>query len=298
MRGTVHGSEGGLYRVVLESGEAVEASLRGRLKRGSPGTQRVVIGDRVEVSVEPDGTSVIEGVAPRRTEVVRKGPGGRHSKVIAANVDRLVVVVAVAHPPPGQTLIDRLLVIGEANHLNPAIVFNKVDLAPSGHEELRELYRDVGYRVIETSAITGTGIDELRDLLASGTSALVGPSGVGKSTLLNAVQPGLDLQAGELSHRAGRGRHTTVSSRLISLECGGRVADTPGFSDVGIWGLEPRELEECFPEFASHRDTCRFRMCSHLHEPGCGVRVALEDGEIDPQRFQSYERLVREAEES
>lgn len=295
MRGTVCGSEGGVYRILLDSGCETEASLRGRLKKTSRPRDRVVIGDRVEVSRSPEGSATIEGVEPRRTEVVRKGPGGRRPKIVAANVDQLLVVAAAARPAPQRSLIDRLLVIGEANHLQPVLVLNKMDLVAGSSLELAALYRSIGYRVLETSAATGSGIGELEDVLNGTTSALVGPSGVGKSTLLNAIQPGLALEAGELSHRLGAGRHTTVSARLIPLDVGGMVADTPGFSDVGVWGVEPRELERCFPEFAGHRDACRYRGCTHLHEPGCRVRRALREGEIDPGRFESYERLVQES---
>lgn len=297
MWGTVFESQGGVYRVRLDSGEEVETSLRGRLKKDPAPGDRIVIGDRVQISVESDGSGSILGVGPRRTEVVRKGPGGRHPKVIAANIDQLVVVSA-SRPVPRQPFIDRLLVIGEANHLDPVLVFNKVELGRGVIAELAELYRGVGYRVLETSAVSGVGLPELRDVLCSGTSALLGASGVGKSTLLNAIQPGLDLRAGALSHKRGRGRHTTVSSRLISLECGGLVADTPGFSDAGVWGVESRDLELCFPEFANHRASCRFRGCTHLHEPGCGVRQALSRGEVHRGRFESYERLVLEAADS
>lgn len=298
MKGTVCGSEGGVYRILLDSREETEASLRGRLKKTPRPQDRVVIGDRVEVSRSPDGSLTIEGVDPRRTEVVRKGPGGRRPKVVAANVDRLLVVAAAARPAPRPALIDRLLVIGEANHLEPVLVFNKMDLASGASVDLAGLYRTVGYRVLETSAVTGWGMEELAEVLSLGTSALVGASGVGKSTLLNAIQPSLGLEAGELSRRRGSGKHTTVSARLIPLEIGGMVADTPGFSDVGIWGVEPRELERCFPEFGEYRGACRYRSCTHLHEPGCEVRSALERGEIHRGRFGSYERLVQEADRS
>ena len=162
---------------------------------------------------------------------------------------------------------------------------------------LTGLYRAVGYQVLETSAVTGEGLPELKDLLCSGISALVGPSGVGKSTLLNAIEPGLGLQTGELSHKQGTGRHTTVSARLIPLECGGLVADTPGFSDVGVWGVDQRELEGCFPDFHPFREECQFRGCTHLHEPNCGVQAALEREKIDAGRFESYRSLVQEASE-
>ena len=300
MRGTVHGSMGGVYRVRLDSGGVLEASLRGRLKREARTGDRVVIGDRVEVVTGQDGSVTIEEVRARRSEIVRRGSGGRRPKVVAANVDRLVVVAAAARPEPRQSLLDRLLVVGEANHLDLALVFNKSDLVQKGLacQEMVRLYRRIGYRVLEASAVSGDGLEALKDLLCSGTSALVGMSGVGKSSLLNAIQPGLCLKTGELSHKVGRGRHTTVSSRLIPLECGGLVADTPGFSDVGVWGVEQRDLEKCFPDFHPFREECRFRGCTHLHEPNCGVQAALARNEIEEGRFESYRTLVQESVDS
>jgi ribosome biogenesis GTPase len=221
-----------------------------------------------------------------------------------------VAVFSVARPEPRQALIDRLLVVGEANHLEVVLVLNKTDLLggvvpdregasvdegslPRLH--LSALYRAIGYEVLETSAVTGEGLDALQDMLARGTSVLAGPSGVGKSSLLNAIEPELGLRTGELSHRRGHGKHTTVSARLIALECGGFVADTPGFSDVGVWGIEPRELESCFPEFARFREECRFRGCAHINEPDCRVQGALAEGDIHKGRFESYLGLVQEA---
>jgi ribosome biogenesis GTPase len=308
VRGTVHQSEGGVYRVTLDSGEAVDASLRGRLKRGARLGDSVVIGDVVGVALGPDGSASIEVVEERRSQVVRRGAGGRHPKVVAANVDRLLVVAAAVRPEPRQALLDRLLVVGEANHITPVLVMNKVDLAReicgkarcSGSParsapDLLALYRGIGYQVVETSARTGEGLDALRDLLAGGLSAMVGPSGVGKTSLLNALEPHLGLRVGDLSHRRGQGRHTTVSARLLTLSCGGLVADTPGFSDVGVWGVRAENLGACFPEFLNHQAECRFRGCTHLHEPGCEVRAAVARGAIDPGRFESYRVLVDEA---
>ncbi|MBT8396909.1 MAG: ribosome small subunit-dependent GTPase A [Gemmatimonadetes bacterium] len=308
MKGTVYGSQGGVYLTRLDSGEFCDASLRGRLKQEVRTGDRVVIGDRVEVATRKDGTATIESVHDRRSQIIRKGPGGRRPKVVAANVDRLVVVASATRPEPRQLLLDRLLVIGESNDLDPVLVMNKIDLVASGspevsqgqeaelpiHSRLLRLYRGIGYHVLETSALTGEGMSELESVLCSGTSALLGPSGVGKSTLLNTVQPGLGLRTGELSHKKGRGRHTTVSARLIPMECGGLVADTPGFSDVGVWGVDQRDLEGCFPDFHPFRGECQFRGCTHLHEPNCGVQAALARAEIDPSRFESYRSLVQE----
>lgn len=299
LRGRIHGSEGGLYRVVLASGEKREASLRGRLKRQARTGDKVVIGDEVGVLEDADGSVTIEEVYPRKTEIVRRGPGGRRPKVVAANVQRLIVVAAVTRPEPRQPLLDRLLVMAESNGLESVLVFNKMDLLDDeGRVKIKTLtglYSRLGYPVLHTSAEDGSGLDALMEVVCRGTSALVGPSGVGKSRLLNAIQPGLDLRIGDLSLKRGRGRHTTVSGRLIQLDCGGLVADTPGFSDVGVWGVDPRDLEPCFPEFSPFREGCQFRGCSHLHEPGCAVREALAEGTIDPERFSSYATLIAEA---
>ncbi len=297
--------------MVLASGETLDASLRGRLKQEVLTGDKVVIGDRVEVEVDDDGSGTIERVLERTSQVVRRGTGGRRPKVVAANVDRLLVVASAGRPEPRQPLFDRLLVVGEANGLETVVIMNKADLLEARHpggeggrgehspaRALVELYRGIGYQVLETSARTGQGLDVVRALLGRGIAALVGPSGVGKSSLLNALEPELGLRTGELSHRNDKGRHTTVSARLLALECGGLVADTPGFSDVGVWAESPTDLERCFPEFAPYRGGCRFRGCTHLHEPDCKVRVALEQGAIDPLRFESYRILVDEAEGS
>jgi len=308
--GTVHETLGGSYRVRLDSGDVVQASLRGRLKRQTRTGDRVVIGDRVELLADGDGAFTVESVLARDSELVRRGPGGRGPKVVVANLDRLVVVMALARPKPTLSLLDRLLVLGESSRVEPVIVFNKADLLeaseppggavglPSGASRLAARYRGIGYSVLETSAETGVGLSELNDLISRGFSALVGPSGVGKSSLLNALEPGLGLRVGDLSQRRGRGRHTTVSARMVALASGGFVADTPGFSDAGTWGVNARQLEECFPDFSPFRDHCRFRACTHLHEPGCGVQRALSDGQIVPDRFESYRALVQESEGS
>lgn len=296
--GTVVEVGGGVYRVALDDGRVVDASLRGRLKQESRTGDRVVIGDRARLAEAEDGGWTVEEIEPRRTEIARRAPGGRKAKVVAANVDRLVAVVSAADPEPRQETVDRLLVIGEANDVEPVLVVNKTEL-PGGREtsgRLMALYGGLGYRVLRTSAARGEGLDALAGVLCSGTSALVGPSGVGKSSLLNALEPDLALRTGGLSARRRTGRHTTVSARLLPLECGGRVADTPGFSDVGLWDVEPAELDLCFPEMVRLRDRCRFRACTHVHEPGCAVREAVGDT-VDSGRYASYKALRQEAEE-
>lgn len=297
--GTVRGTGGGIYPVSLDDGPVVDASLRGRLKLDARTGDRVVIGDRVRVARSEDGGYTIEEVLPRERELVRRAPGGRSAKVVAANLERMVVVVAVAGPELRPTLLDRLLVIAEGADMEAVIALNKMDLegAEAVATSVEALWGEVGYPVLRISAAEGLGIEAVRELLCAGSSALVGRSGVGKSSLLNAVEPGLQLRTGELSRRGGRGRHTTVNARLIELSCGGVVADTPGFSDVGLWGVDPRTLDLCFPEFRAYLDGCRFRGCTHLHEPDCAVRAALEEGRIAGERYESYRTFMEEAAE-
>lgn len=295
--GTVTRVQGGRYEVALSDGTSLQASIRGRLKRQKRTGDRIVIGDRVRVSTSLDGSSTIEEVLPRGSELVRRGPGGRRPKILAANLDRLVGVVAAKSPDVTPELVDRLLVVGESGGLPSTLVVNKIDLpgAPDVARALVALYEGIGYRVICTSAKRGTGLDELGQLLCSGSSALVGPSGVGKSSLLNALEPGLELRVGDVSWKTRRGRHTTVTSRLIDLACGGRVADTPGIGDVGVWGVEPTELDQFFPDLRSRAGRCRFRGCSHVSEPDCAILAAVESGEIDEGRYRSYRTLREEA---
>ena len=308
---TVIAVEGGAYTLLFEGGRTVQARLRGRLKqaskrgRGRPrdadegesvAGDKVVIGDRVETRAADDGAVTIEAILPRRGTIVRRGVGHRQ-KVLAANLDRVFVVVAIEPPPRAET-IDRLLVVAEANEVPAVLVLNKMDLPAAGEvaAPLVERYRAIGYPVLEVSARRDLGVAALRALLCQGTSALMGPSGVGKSTLLNVVEPGIHLRTGELSGKLGTGRHTTVSSRLIQLGCGGAVADTPGFSDVGLWEMDPSELDRCFPEMRELRDECRFSGCAHGKEKDCAVREALAAGRIARERYDSYVTLRKEAE--
>lgn len=294
--GTVFGTGGGVYRLRLDDGSVVDASLRGRLKRETRTGDKVVIGDRVQVSWSDD-TWVVDAVEERGTQIVRRGLGGRKAKVVAANVDRVLAVFAATDPDPSPELVDRLLVVIEACGFHPILVVNKVDLegGEASARSLRELYEAIGYRVVLASAVEGEGLADLSDIICRGTSAFVGPSGAGKSSLLNALDPQLELRTGELSRKTGRGRHTTVSARLIPLSCGGVVADTPGFGDVGLWGVAPEDVGSCFPEIAAHVDRCRFRGCAHLKEPECAVREAVEQGVVARSRYQSYVRLREEA---
>ena len=289
--GTVLERDGSVYRVNTAGGE-VRAVLRGKAKLDTP---RVVVGDRVQLEPEPTGEVYgIVGVEPRASLLERRVPEGRGTRPVAANVDQVMVVTATVDPAPILQLIDRLLVVAEANSIPAAVVVNKVELEPG--RELIERCQDAGYTVFPTSARTGLGIEELAAALRGRTSVVTGPSGAGKSSLLNAVQPGLKLRIGEISRRVRRGKHTTVSAIMLPLESGGFLVDTPGFSEVGLWGIEPRELASCFPEMRPFIGECRYADCTHLHEPGCRIGAAAQAGEIRSDRLESYRVLLAELE--
>jgi ribosome biogenesis GTPase / thiamine phosphate phosphatase len=295
---TVLRASGGVYDVELTDGTVAEASLRGRLKLQQRTGDKLVAGDVVDVVHQADGALTIEAVHPRANELARRAPGhGRRAKVIVANVDRVVIVFATVRPEPNRRLLDRFLVIAEANHLEPVIVLNKTDLVSDDVvADFLAVYERIGYATYRTSVPQGSGIPELRALLCGARCVVTGPSGVGKSSLLNAAQPGLGLRIGEVSRAVGKGQHTTVTAQLIPLECGGYVADTPGLRELGLWGIEAEELADCFPEFREPATTCRFGgSCSHTHEPDCGVRAALERGDIAAERYASYCTLRDEA---
>jgi ribosome biogenesis GTPase len=287
--GTVLERDGAGYRVLTPAGE-VQAVLRGKAKRDAG---KVVVGDIVHLEPEPGGTLYgIVGAGERRTLLERRVPEGRGARPVAANIDEVFVVTAVVDPAPIPQLLDRLLVVAEVNSIPAAVVINKVELAPAG--PLAARFRAAGYRVFETSARTGTGVAEFAGALSGHTAVVTGPSGAGKSSLLNAVQPGLGLRVGEISRKVRRGTNTTVAAVMIPLERGGYLVDTPGFSEVGLWGVEPRELASCFPEMRPFIGECRFGDCRHLSEPKCAVRAAVERGEIAADRLQSYVVLLGE----
>jgi ribosome biogenesis GTPase len=290
--GTVLERDGSAYRVVANGAE-VRAILRGKVKLA---TSKVVVGDVVRLEADPGGElHGIIGVEPRRTVLERRVPEGRGVRPIAANVDQVFVVTATRAPDPIPQLIDRLLVLAEADGIAAAVVLNKVDLDPG--TALAERCRRAGYPVYPTSVKTGEGMDSLKAALAGRASVVTGPSGAGKSSLLNGLQPGLKLRIGEVSRRIRRGTNTTVSSVMLPLLAGGYLVDTPGFSAVGLWGIDPRELPECFPDFRPFLGDCRFGDCRHVSEPGCKVREAVAGGAIAADRHESYLALLEELEE-
>ena len=289
--GTVLERDGSVYRVATAEGQ-IRAVLAGQAKRD---TAKVVVGDRVRLEPDPGAQlHAIVGIEPRTAVLERRVPEGRGTRPVAANVDQVFVVTATAHPAPIPQLIDRLLVVAEANEIPAAVVVNKVDLDP-GTALIARLTR-AGYTVHATSARTGEGMEGLAAALAGRTSVVTGPSGAGKSSLLNRLQPGLQLRTGEISAKVRRGKNTTVSAVMLPLASGGYLVDTPGFSEVGLWGIDPGELDTCFPEFRPYLGDCRFADCRHRSEPGCRVREALDGGAIARDRWESYLVLLEELE--
>jgi ribosome biogenesis GTPase / thiamine phosphate phosphatase len=289
--GTVLERDGSVYRVATPGGE-IRAVLAGKAKRD---TARVVVGDQVRLEPDPDAQlHAIVGVEPRRALLERRVPEGRGTRPVAANVDQVFVVTAAVDPAPIPQLIDRLLVVAEANEIAAAVVVNKIDLEPGA--ALIARFTRAGYVVHATSARTGAGIAELASALAGRISVVTGPSGAGKSSLLNRLQPGLQLRTAEVSAKVRRGKNTTVAAVMLPLDAGGYLVDTPGFSEVGLWGIDPGELDTCFPEFRPFLGECRYADCRHRSEPGCRVREALERGVIAHDRWESYLVLLDELE--
>lgn len=291
-RGVVLERDGAQYRVLLADGAEVRAVLRGKLKRETP---QVVVGDRLQLEDVAQGELYgIAAVEPRRSVVERRVPLGRGARPVVANVDRVIVVTASTDPVPIPSLIDRLLVVAEVNDLPAVLVVNKTDLDDGA--ALVRRYVDAGYPVVATSVRTGAGIERISALLAHGVSVVTGPSGAGKSSLLNTIGTGFSLRTGAISEKGRRGRQTTVGAVMVPFGADAFLVDTPGFSEVGLWGVEPRELAACFPEFRPLLGHCRFQDCRHVSEPGCRIAAAAEAGAIHPDRLASYRLLLSETE--
>lgn len=293
MLGYVIKSQSGFFTVETDQGPLV-CQLRGRLKKGRREGDVVAVGDRVQVTALDGETGMIDEVEPRQRMFARLAPDPQteYLQILIANPDQVVLVFACDQPAPRLGMLDRFLVIAEKQTVPALIVANKMDLV--GLEQARAIfchYEPLGYTVLYTSAHTGYGISDLRQKLVGKVSLFTGPSGVGKSSLLNAVQPGLGLQVKRISRATRKGRHTTVVREMFPLEGGGYVADTPGLKALALWDIEPEELDAYFPEMRERVAQCAFSDCTHVHEPGCAVRRAVETGEIDFERYQSYLKM-------
>lgn len=291
LRGLIIKAQSGFFTVETGQGFVV-CQLRGKLKQGRATGDIAAIGDWVRIAVLEDGSGVIEEVEERKQAITRLDPRpqGVYQQVLLANADQAVFIFACAHPNPKLRMLDRYLVIAEKQKVPAVIVANKIDLVKDA-KEVFGLYESIGYHVIYTSTKTGAGLAELKDIITKKISAFAGPSGVGKSSLLNEIQPGLGLAVNEISSAMDKGRHTTVTRQMFPLEGGGYVADTPGWKSLALWDTEPEEMEAYFPELRGLVQNCQFSDCSHTHEPNCAVLAAVKEGRVHPERFDSFLRL-------
>jgi ribosome biogenesis GTPase len=294
--GLVVRSTAGFIDVVVGS-EVVRCRMRGRLKNRVRTTDLCVIGDHVRVARPDPQTCVVVEVLPRNTRFSRRQPGRgpQREDVLVANLDQLLITFCYGRPPIKTRLLDRFLVIAEHQEVRPIIVMNKVDLRKPGESDWQSTYEAIGYPVLNVSAETGEGVSLITEVLKDRISAFVGPSGVGKSSIINRILPKLDLNTASVSERHGKGRHTTRVASLHPLPTGGFLADTPGIRELATWALPVEELDRCFPELRQYREGCAFRRCSHTHEPECAVADAVNEGKVDRERFESYVRLREEA---
>lgn len=299
LRGVVLWGTGGKWRIHTERGAIVWAVLRGRLKLAGRAV-KLAVGDHVLVeppaSQSVEDAYTIEQILPRRSALARRAPGAKHAeRIVASNVDQVLIVFAAARPEPNERMLDRFLAIAEGSELPARIVINKMDLvdAPATRERFA-LYARLGYPTHFTSCKRGDGLVDVAPTLPDRTSVLAGPSGVGKSSLMNALYPGLELRVADISDSVNKGRHTTVGAYIHPLPDGAYVVDTPGLREVGLWGLPASALDTCFPEFRPYLGNCRFGDCAHDTEPDCAVRDATSSGAIDAERYESYRRMRQE----
>lgn len=302
-KGTVVKSSGSVYGVRAESGKVIECRVKGNFRlKGIRSTNPVAVGDHVVYDVRDDGTAYIVEILDRKNYIVRKASNlSKQSHILAANLDLCFLVVTISHPVTATTFIDRFLAAAEAYRVPVVLVFNKTDLYnPAEREELdylTALYESIGYTCLHTSAENSQGIDALKEAMRGKVSLLAGNSGVGKSSLVNAVAPEIAARVGEISKTHDTGMHTTTYTEMFEFMPGSYIVDTPGVKGFGTYDMEVEEISHYFVEFFSLSADCRYSNCTHTHEPGCAVLAALERGELAPSRYQSYLSMLEDKEE-
>lgn len=290
-KGLIIKAQSGFFWV--ETGEGiVVCQLRGKLKQGRATGDIAALGDYVVITKLQDGSGAIEHIEERKQALVRLDPRpqGEYQQILLANADQAVFIFACANPDPKLKMLDRFLVIAEKQKIPVVIVANKIDLVDDP-KNIFSLYENIGYHVIYTSIKNNVGLHELKNQLQNKMSAFAGPSGVGKSSLLNAIQSGLGLAVNEISKSMNKGKHTTVTREMFKLDDGGYVADTPGWKSLALWDTEPEEVDAYFPELKNLVSQCQFSNCSHQHEPNCAVLTALKENKIHQARYDSFIRL-------
>ena len=298
-------STGKWYDVQLADGRRVQSRIVGKFRlNGMQLTNPVAVGDEVRLQIEPEGEdAMIKDILPRRTYVVRQSPRRKHAlHLLASNIDQAAVIVTIVEPNLKQGFIDRFLLMTEPYEIPVLVVFNKADLYEEEEleifEYLRSIYEDIGYQVLLTSTVDDTGLDEFREWLKDKTTLIGGQSGVGKSSLVNSIQPSLDLRTSELSDYSGKGIHTTTFAEMFPLDFGGYLIDTPGIKTLSFNNLEPMDVAHNFREFFALSEECKFGgSCLHRNEPKCAVKAAVESGEVSELRYINYLTILEEIED-
>ncbi len=295
MKGLVIKSTGSWYQILSDTGQRVDCRIQGKFRlKDIKTTNPIAVGDRVEFELEPElETGVITQLEERKNYIIRKSVNlSKQAQIIAANLDQAFLIVTLASPRTSLGFIDRFLVTAEAYDIPAILIFNKLDLfSEEGLEilaEYEQIYTDLGYSCYHVSAKEGTNIEQIKTLLKDKVTLISGHSGVGKSTLINAILPEAEVKTGAVSDWSDKGQHTTTFAEMYTLPFGGYLIDTPGIRELGVFDIEPQDLGRLFPEFRERMGDCRFHNCRHINEPGCAVLAALETGEIEPSRYDSY----------
>ena len=304
MHGLIIKNTGSWYTVKTDDGRIVECKVKGNFRlKGIRSTSPVAVGDYVDIIMNAEGTALISAIDDRKNYIIRKASNlSKQSQIIAANLDQALLIITIKQPETSTTFIDRFLAGAEAYRVPVVLVFNKTDLLNDDERHYQQqmvtLYETIGYPCIEISAETGMGIDQLQTLLKQKVTLVSGNSGVGKSTLINAIIPHADQRTAEISNAHGTGMHTTTFSEMIELAEGGYLIDTPGIKGFGTFDIEPEELTSYFKEIFEFSKDCKFNNCTHTHEPGCAVIQAVENHYISVSRYQSYLNMLEDKDDS